>query len=120
MLPWQKEATLFHFSILKRFLGPMTFSTLNTVVFAKKMMSTFPSSQTLEAKALSVLKGQMFTVIEKHTENYFGSFFLLLLGIFFIYISNAIPKVPYTLPPPCSPTHPLRLPGPGIPLYWGI
>ena len=26
--------------------------------------------------------------------------------------------VPYTLPPPCSPTHPLPLPGPGIPLYW--
>ena len=21
---------------------------------------------------------------------------------------------------PCSPTHPLLLPGPGIPLYWGI
>jgi hypothetical protein len=30
------------------------------------------------------------------------------------------PKVPYTLPLPCSPTHPLWLPGPGIPLYWGI
>ena len=45
---------------------------------------------------------------------------LLLLDIHFIYISNAIPKVPYTLPPPCSPTHPLLLPGPGIPLYWGI
>jgi hypothetical protein len=27
-----------------------------------------------------------------------------LLDIFFIYISNAIPKVPYTLPLPCSPT----------------
>ena len=24
------------------------------------------------------------------------------------------------LPPPCSPTHPLPLLGPGIPLYWGI
>jgi hypothetical protein len=44
----------------------------------------------------------------------------LLLGIFFIYISNAIPKVPYTLPPPCFPTHPLPLLGPGIPLYCGI
>jgi hypothetical protein len=43
-----------------------------------------------------------------------------LLDIFFIYISNAIPKAPYTLPPPCSPTHLLLLPGPGIPLYWGI
>jgi hypothetical protein len=46
--------------------------------------------------------------------------FLFLLDIFFIYISNAIPKVPYTLPIPYSPTHPLMLPGPGIPLYWGI
>jgi hypothetical protein len=43
-----------------------------------------------------------------------------LLDIFFIYISNVILEVPYTLPPPCSPTHPLLLFGPGIPLYWGI
>jgi hypothetical protein len=47
-------------------------------------------------------------------------FIYLLLDIFFIYISNAILKVPYTLPLPCSPTHPLLLPGPAIPLYWGI
>jgi hypothetical protein len=39
---------------------------------------------------------------------------------YFLYISNAIPKAPYFLPPPCSPTHPLPLPSPGIPLYWGI
>jgi hypothetical protein len=44
----------------------------------------------------------------------------ILLAIFFTYISNAIPKVPYTLFLPCSPTHPLPLLGPGIPLYWGI
>jgi hypothetical protein len=43
-----------------------------------------------------------------------------LLDIFFIYISNAIPKVPYTLPPSYSSTNPLLLPGPGNPLYWGI
>jgi hypothetical protein len=42
-----------------------------------------------------------------------------LLDIFFIYISNAILKVPYPLPTPCSPTCPLPL-GPGLPLYWGI
>jgi hypothetical protein len=47
-----------------------------------------------------------------------NSFFLK--DIFFIYISNSILKVPDTLPTPCSPTHPLPLPGPGIPLYWGI
>jgi hypothetical protein len=37
----------------------------------------------------------------------------------FIYISNAIPKVPPTHPPH-SPTHPLPLFGPGVPLYWDI
>jgi hypothetical protein len=47
-------------------------------------------------------------------------FKFLLLDIFFIYILNAIPKVPYTLPMPCSPTHPRLLLGPGIPRYWGI
>jgi hypothetical protein len=46
--------------------------------------------------------------------------YLFILDIFFIYISNAIPKIPYTLPLPCSPPYPLLLLGPGIPLYWGI
>jgi hypothetical protein len=36
------------------------------------------------------------------------------LGIYFIYISNDIPKVPDPLP------YPLPLLGPGVPLYWGI
>jgi hypothetical protein len=49
----------------------------------------------------------------------FFYFLIFLLGIFLIYISNAIPIVPHTLPPH-SPTHPLPLFGPGIPLYWGI
>ena len=55
-------------------------------------------------------------------------FFLsFLLDIFFIYISNVIPfpssptKNPPSFPSsPCSPTHPLLLPGPGISLHWGI
>jgi hypothetical protein len=42
-------------------------------------------------------------------------FFFFLLDIFFIYISNAIPKVLHTLQH--SPTHPLPLLGPGVPLY---
>ena len=50
----------------------------------------------------------------------FTFFPIFLLDIFFIYVSNAIPKVPYTLPLPCSPTHPLPLPGPGTPLYWDL
>jgi hypothetical protein len=41
-------------------------------------------------------------------------FRFFLFDIFFIYISNAILKVPYTLPQPCSPTHPLPLLDPGI------
>jgi hypothetical protein len=51
---------------------------------------------------------------------FFWLFFLFFLDIFFIYISNAILKVPYTLPLPCSPTHTLPPPDPGIPLYWGM
>jgi hypothetical protein len=51
---------------------------------------------------------------------FFFLFKKILLDIFFIYISNAILKVPYTLSPPWSPTHPLPLLGPGMPLYWGI
>ena len=47
---------------------------------------------------------------------FFNMYFLL--SIFLIYISDAIPKVPHTLPPP-HPTHPLPLFGPGVPLYWG-
>ena len=35
----------------------------------------------------------------------FSYLFLLLLGIFFIYISNAIPKVPQTIPPTHPTTH---------------
>ena len=35
----------------------------------------------------------------------FSFLFNFLLGIFFIYISNAIPKVPHVLPPNLLPTH---------------
>jgi hypothetical protein len=54
--------------------------------------------------------------------NSFAMYFIFLLDIFFIYISSAILKVPYTLSPfaPCSPTYPLPLFGPGVPLYWDI
>jgi hypothetical protein len=52
---------------------------------------------------------------------FFACFYFFLLDIFFIYISNAILKVPYTLPPPRPaplPTHScfLALAFP----YWGI
>jgi hypothetical protein len=60
--------------------------------------------------------------ITRNFSNILTSFFPILINNFFIYISNAIEKVPYTLPPPlpCSPTHPFPLLGPGVPLYWGI
>jgi hypothetical protein len=48
-----------------------------------------------------------------HITSIFFNFYLL--GIFFIYISNAIPKVAHALP--LSPTHPLPLLGPGVPRY---
>jgi hypothetical protein len=56
--------------------------------------------------------------------NYFLFFsFLFLkifvLSIFLIYISNAIPKVPHTLPPTSLPTH-SHFFDPGVPLYWAI
>jgi hypothetical protein len=38
-----------------------------------------------------------------------------LFDIFFIYISNVILRAPITSSCPASPTHPLLLPGPGIP-----
>jgi hypothetical protein len=48
-------------------------------------------------------------------------YLFILLGIYFIYISNAIPKDPLPMSSPThSPTHPFPLLGPGIPLYWGI
>jgi hypothetical protein len=53
-------------------------------------------------------------------QSLFHFFSNFLLDNFFIYISNAIPKFPYTFLPPCSPTHPFPLLGAGVPLYWGI
>jgi hypothetical protein len=63
-----------------------------------------------------------FLKMSSHIEKQFVgiSFFLIfLLHIFLNYISNAIPKVPHTLPPTSLPTH-CHFFGPGIPLYWGI
>ena len=55
------------------------------------------------------------------------SLFYFLLDIFFIYISNVthFPSFPSEIllpcllsPPPAPPTHPLLLPGLGIPRHW--
>jgi hypothetical protein len=79
----------------------------------------------------NMIKTHMYFVIYKNKLTkikvlMFHSLFLFkifLLDIFFIYISNVIPfpgflskKAPP--PSPCSPTHPLLIPGPGIPPNW--
>ena len=66
-----------------------------------------------------------FTIFIPQSTTEDPSFFIyFLLDIFFTYISNVIlfpgfpPENPHFLPiSPCSPTHPLPLPGPGIPLF---
>jgi hypothetical protein len=55
----------------------------------------------------------LFSLAEKFSF-FFLNFFQFLLDIFFIYISNAIPKVPYTLPTTLLPYPPT------LPLFWGI
>jgi hypothetical protein len=60
-----------------------------------------------------------FSAPREKKQQHLNFFKIFLLGIFLIYISNAIPKGP-PYPPPHSPTYPLPLVGPGIPLYWGI
>jgi hypothetical protein len=79
----------------------------------------FNKSVKCELNKNSFLK-RSYWVAKQHQVNRLSFFLYFLLDIFFINISNAFPKVPYTLPPPCSPTHPLPLLGPDIPLYWGI
>jgi hypothetical protein len=51
-------------------------------------------------------KSDCSEMLHRQQENMAISKFVFLLDIFFIYISNAIPRVPYTLPPPApQPTH---------------
>jgi hypothetical protein len=48
-------------------------------------------------------------------------YLFIYLFIYFLYIHfKCYPESSLYPPPPCSPTHPLLLLGPGIPLYWGI
>ena len=72
----------------------------------------------LESQAVLILGMSNVRVWDLQT-SYMTLFFkIFLLGIFLIYIFNAIPTVPQPLPQ--SHTYQLPLFGPGIPLYWGI
>jgi hypothetical protein len=78
-------------------------------------------------QTFSNIKHQLLLFLKKEAQIvhiYFFNLFKLfiffhtfLLDMFFLYISNVIPKVPYILPPALLPN---LLPGPGIPLHWGI
>jgi hypothetical protein len=52
------------------------------------------------------------------------NFFFFRINFFIRYFPHlhfqCYPKSPQYTPPPHSPTHPLPLFGPGVPLYWGI
>jgi hypothetical protein len=74
------------------------------------MLVTFFSSSTINI--FNGVIARLFIIEYLHIFSFFK------LGIFLIYISNAIRKFPHTLPH--SPTHPLPLLGPGVPLYWDI
>jgi hypothetical protein len=79
-----------------------------------------PASKGKKDSCLNLIISNGNTEQEKYSDGtiFLISFFpIFYLGIYCIYISNAIPKVPYTIPPACSPTHPLPLLGPGVPLY---
>ena len=67
-------------------------------IFAKILCSRFSSYNYLVQAMLEFLKYNCHSLLD------FNNF---LLDIFFIYISNAILKVPYTYLLPCSPSHPL-------------
>jgi hypothetical protein len=54
----------------------------------------------------TAITGALLTTAQSHwLLKAIFSFLIFLLGIFLIYISNAIPKVPHTLPPTPLPTH---------------
>jgi hypothetical protein len=71
---------------------------------------------------LILMKNEAYYFLLDVFFSFFISFFYLffyLLRIFLNDISNAIPKVPHTLPPTSLHTH-SHFFGPGVPLYWGI
>jgi hypothetical protein len=86
---------------------------------ARKGTHTGQQGRNLEAGATAQSTGDCCLLGSYSWLPAFFFFLIFLLHIFLNYISNAIPKVPHTLPHNSS-THPFPLFGPGIPLYWGI
>ena len=83
------------------------------VVLSRSVLMVRTWKQTFK-KWLPKLERSLFFCCESHwniLEYLRFVIHIFLLGIYFIYISNAIPKVPHTLP------HPLPLLGPVVPLY---
>jgi hypothetical protein len=69
---------------------------------------------------LSTLQSQVKTKSRGDpTASFFFSFFFFLIRYFPRLHFQCYPKSP-PYPPPQSPTHPLPLFDPGVPLYWGI
>jgi hypothetical protein len=84
-------------------------------IFKGKKKSGCLGIQEAEAKRPQVIfQNKLFSPKQVIFLSFFK--FIFVLGIFLVYIFNAILKVPHTHPPQ-SPTHPLPLFGPGIPLY---
>ena len=78
---------------------PWLCNPLNTVSLVAEIMGLMTLGWFLE---ISKLDQRESILIGSHMFIFF--FFQFLLGIFFLYISNAIPKVPHTLPYPPTTT----------------
>jgi hypothetical protein len=80
-----------------------------------------------QSKAVSWAVLETYKLYLKFLGSAHYTFFNIFKDIFFIYISNAFPfhnfpsENPLPPPPPLLlPILPTSIPGPGIPLYWGI
>jgi hypothetical protein len=78
----------------------------------------------MERKVLNFIREQKPNKQKKKSrinKNFFSNFIYFLIKYFLHLHFKCYPKSPlYPSPPPCSPSHQLPVPGPGIPLYWDI
>jgi hypothetical protein len=130
--PWSTDPVLITSLMLNLLIleRPTAFLTFCCAVIFPSHSPAFPDSFHVSPLTLVVYALPLpMEVGPHHAQSMFFSLCLPFfpLDIFFIYISNVIPFLSFPSedplfpsPSPCSPTHPLQLPGPGIPLYWGI